>query len=82
MSKEHDLNKYGFWRSPESVAECMAQVKATARQVLAAKERQEQDNLTPFNTPQSDMFEKEFAIELLKGAGILDKDGKITEPYR
>lgn len=35
-----------------------------------------------WESPQTDMFPKETAIELLKGAGILNKDGKITEPYR
>jgi len=82
MSKEHDLNKYGFWRSPESVTECMAQIRATARQVLAAKEKQEQDSLSPLNTPQPDMFEKEFAIELLKQAGILDEDGELKGTFK
>lgn len=38
--------------------------------------------IRPFDLPQSDMFDKETAIELLKKAGILNKDGNIAEPYR
>lgn len=34
------------------------------------------------NAPQTDMFEKEFATELLKRVGILDKDGNIAEQYK
>lgn len=32
--------------------------------------------------PQTDMFDKEMAIELLKKAGILDEDGKLKGTYK
>lgn len=37
---------------------------------------------SPFKTPQPDMSEKELAIAILQGAGILDKDGNLVEAYR
>lgn len=37
---------------------------------------------SPFNTPQTDMFNKETAIELLKKAGVLDENGKLKGTYK
>ena len=34
------------------------------------------------NLPQTDMFDKETAIELLKKAGILDENGKLKGTYK
>lgn len=74
MSREDDLNKYGFYRSPKSTAEEMEKIRTLARQELTLA--------SPLSSPQADMFGYELAIALLRGAGIVDKYGNLEEPYR
>lgn len=74
MIREDDLNKYGFYRSPKSTAEEREKIRTLARQELTLA--------SPLSSPQADMFGKELAIALLQGAGIVDWDGNLEEPYQ
>lgn len=38
--------------------------------------------IRPWELPQTDMFPKETAIELLKQAGILDEDGRLKGTFK
>ena len=74
MSREDDLNKYGFYRSPKSTIEEMDKIRTLAKQEFTLS--------SPLSLPQANMFGKELAVALLQRAGILDKEGNIVEPYR